>query len=100
MVDSRLLKSWVLTGKEDNDVKIYSPKKALADTRQETEQDGFELKPNGELVKYELSPAGSPVRSVGKYKIDGNTLYTYFENHYQDSPYKIVELGDNVLKII
>lgn len=99
MVDSRLFNHWVQTGKEDNGLKIYTPKKALSDATKEMEQDGFELKPDGKLVKYELSPSGSPVRYNGNYKIEGNTLYSYFKNHYQDSLYKIVELGDDVLKI-
>jgi hypothetical protein len=98
MTDSRLFNHWVLTGKGDNGVMIYTPKKALSDTTEENERDSFDIKPDGEFIKYESSE-GSPVSYIGKYKIDGNILYTYFKNHYLDTLYKIVELGDNVLKI-
>jgi hypothetical protein len=100
MVDSRLFKHWVLTSKEDNGVMIYKPKDALSGNTNEVEREGFEIKPDGEFIKYELSPDRSPVRYVGKYKIQGNTLYTRFKNQYLDSLFRIVEVGDNILKII
>ena len=78
---------------------IYTPKEASSDNAHEIEQDGFELKPDGEFVKYESSHAGSPVYYSGKYEIKGDTLYTRFKNQYLDSAYRLVELDDNVLKI-
>ncbi len=100
MSDPRIFNRWVLTGKTDEGIKIYAHKNEKSDAKQEIERNGLELKPNGELVRYELSPKGSLVQYTGKYKIDGNTMYTYFKNHYLDSLYKIVELNDKVLKII
>ena len=99
MVDSRLFKHWVLASKGDDRTMIYTPKEALSDNTHEIEQDGFELKPDGEFIKYELSHDGSPVRYSGRYEIKGNTLYTRFKNQYLDSVYRLVEVGDNVLKI-
>jgi hypothetical protein len=95
MVDSRLFRHWVLTDKGDDGTMIYTPKEALSDNAHEIEQDGFELKPDGEFVKYE---SGS-VHSRGKYEIKGDTLYTRFENQYLDSAYRVMELDDNVLKM-
>jgi hypothetical protein len=99
MVDSRLFKHWVLATKMNDGTMIYTPKEALSDDTHEIEQAGFELKPDGEFVKYELSHTGSPVRYSGKYEIKGNTLYTRFKNQYLDSVYRLDEVGDNVLKI-
>jgi hypothetical protein len=99
MVDSRLFKHWVLVSKGSDGMMIYKPKDALSDNKSEVEQEGFEIKPNGEFIRYELSPSQSLVRYKGNYKIEGNTLYTRFKNQYLDSLFRIEEVGDNVLKI-
>ena len=100
MSDPRIFNHWVLRDKTGDGIKIYEPKDERSGTKQEIEKDGLELKSDGELVRYKLSSNGSPVRFTGEYKIDGDTIYTYFKNHYLDSLYKIVELDDNMLKII
>jgi hypothetical protein len=99
MVDSRLFNHWILKSKEDSDVRVYTPKKAISDTIHEAKEDSFEIKPDGKFIKYEISSSGSPVAYTGRYEIEGDTLYTYFDNHYLDSMFRIVELGDNILKI-
>jgi hypothetical protein len=100
MVDSRLFKHWVLVSKGSDGVMIYKPKDALSDNTIEVEQEGFEIKPDGEFIRYEMPARQSLVRYIGKYKIDGNTLYTRFKNQYLDSLFRIEELSDDVLKII
>jgi hypothetical protein len=99
MVDSRLFKHWVLRSKAGSGVMIYGPKDTMSRAT-EVEKDGFEIKPNGEFIKYELAPNELPVRHMGRYEIQGNTVYTRFKNHYLDSLFKIEELNDNVLKIL
>jgi hypothetical protein len=98
MVDSKLFNYWVLTG-QNNGIRIYTSKKVPDDTRQIENDDGFEIKENGEFIKYEMSPTGEPTRYIGRYEIKGNELYTHFKNHYLDSMFTIVALEDNVLKI-
>lgn len=99
MVDSKLFNYWVLTGQENKGTRVYTPKKAALGDTQQTEKEGFEIKENGEFIKYEISPAGTPMRYIGHYEISGNTLSSYFKNHYLDSMFTIVALDDNVLKI-
>ncbi|MGB5090948.1 MAG: hypothetical protein WBN72_08405 [Nitrososphaeraceae archaeon] len=100
MVDSRLFNHWVLKGREENGIRIYTPKKRGLDNSQQLEnKDSFEIKENGEFIKYETSGSGIPVRYFGRYEIKGNELYTQFKNHYLDSILIIEELEDKVLKI-
>ncbi len=80
-------------------IMIYRPKEILS-SGTEVEKDGFEIKPDGEFIRYELSPNRSLVRYVGRYEIEGNTVYTRFKNHYLDSLFRIEELNDDVLKIV
>jgi hypothetical protein len=100
MVDSRLFKHWVLINKGRDGVMTFKPKDALSDDTRKVEQEGFEIKPDGGFIRYEMSPNQSLVRYTGKYKIDGNTLYTRFKNQYLDSLFRIEEIGDDILKII
>jgi hypothetical protein len=100
MVDSRLFKHWVLISKGSDGVMTYKAKDALPDNTNKDVQEGFELKPNGEFIRYEMSPSQSPMRYTGKYKIERNTLYTRFKNQYLDSLFRIEEVDDSVLKII
>ncbi|HKG30934.1 MAG TPA: lipocalin family protein [Nitrososphaeraceae archaeon] len=101
MVDSKLFNYWVLTGKENNGIRIYGPKNTASGNAQQVEnEDSFEIKENGEFIKYMMSPDGTPRRYIGRYEIKGDTLYSYFKNHYLDSMFTIVALDDNnVLKI-
>src|SRR5688500_9375993 len=101
MVDSKLFNHWVLTGKENNGVKVYRVKKvALDNTHQIENKDSFEIKENGEFVTYMMRADGNPRPYVGRYEIQGDILHSYFENHYLDSMFTIISLDDNnVLKI-
>ena len=98
VTDPRFLDHWVLTDRGKDNLKIYTRKRALTDS-QLIRKEGFELKENDEFIKYDLSHTGTPVRSSGKYKIEGDILYTRFKNQYLDSAYRIVEINDNLLKI-
>jgi hypothetical protein len=100
MVDSKLFNYWVLTGQENKGIRVYTTKKAAVDNTQQIEnEDSFEIKENGEFIKYVISPAGRPMRFIGHYEIEGNTLHSRFKNHYLDSMFNIVALNDKVLKI-
>lgn len=100
MVDSKLFNHWILTGKENNGIKVYRAKKvALGNTHKIEYEDSFEIKENGEFVKYMRSSDGNPRPYVGRYEIQGDTLHSYFKNHYLDSMFTIVSLDNNVLKI-
>jgi hypothetical protein len=100
MVDSKLFNYWVLTGQENNGIRVYTPKKAaLNNTQQIENEDSFEIKEDGEFIKYVMSPAGKTMRFIGRYEIEGNTLYSHFKNHYLDSMFNIVALNDKILKI-
>jgi Lipocalin-like domain len=101
MVDSKLCNHWVFTGKENNGIRVYRAKKAASDNTQQIEnEDSFEIKDNGEFIKYMMSPDGMSKQLVGRYEIEGNTLYARFKNHYLDSMFTIEALDENnVLKI-
>lgn len=100
MIEPKLFDYWVLTDKENNGIRVYTPKKTAIDNTQQIEkEDSFEIKENGEFIKYMISPAGKTMRFIGRYEIEGNTLHSYFENHYLDSMFNIVALDDKVLKI-
>ena len=102
MVDRKLFNHWVLTEKQKNGKRVYRPKTAVSGKAQQMQnEDSFEIKENGEFVKYIVSPDGKSRSYVGRYEIDGNILRSYFKNHYLDSMCEIEELdGDNnVLKI-
>jgi Lipocalin-like domain len=100
MVNPKLFNQWILTGKENNGIRVYSAKKiALGNTHQIENEDSFEIKENGEFVKYMTSPEGNPSPYVGRYEIQGDTLHSYFKNHYLDSMFTIVSLHNNVLRI-
>ena len=100
MVDSKLFNYWVLTGQENNGIRVYTPKKAALDNTQQIEnEDSFEIKENGEFIKYVISPAGRSMRYIGRYEIEVNTLYSNFKKHYLDSMFNIVALNDKILKI-
>jgi hypothetical protein len=99
MVDTRLLKHWVLTKIGDDGIRTYTPKESTSDTVREIEGDGFELKQDGTFIKYGSSNTGSPFSYTGKYEIEGDTISTRFKNHYLDSKLKIENLDDNLLEI-
>jgi hypothetical protein len=102
MVDPKLFNHWVLTEKEKNGIRVYRPKTAVSDKAPQIEnEDSFEIKQNGEFIKYIVSSDGRQKSYVGRYEIDGNTLRSYFKNHYLDSICVIEALDDanNVLKI-
>lgn len=100
MVDPKLFNYWIITGQEDNGIRLYKPKKAaLGNTQQIENEDSFEIKENGKFIKYMMSPEGTPRRYTGRYEIEGNILHSYFKNHYLDSMFTIVELDNDVLKI-
>jgi hypothetical protein len=101
MVDSKLFNHWILTGKENNGIKVYTPKKATSTDGQKIEnEDSFEIKENGEFIKYMKSTDGTQRPYVGRYDIQGDTLHVFFKNHYLDTMFTILALDDNnVLKI-
>jgi Lipocalin-like domain len=100
MVDSKIFNHWLLTDKESNGIRVYRPKKdVLLDAQQTENEDSFEIKENGEFVKYMASPDGTLRSHIGRYQIEGNTLHSYFKNHYLDSMFVIESLDNDVLKI-
>ncbi len=98
MVNSKLLKLWVLTDTKDNGIRTYKPKVAMPREGQEI-RDGFELKQDGTFIQYWSSETGNLRSYTGKYEIDGDTIATHFKNHYLDSTLKIVGLDDDLLEI-
>ncbi len=102
MIGPKLFNYWVLTSKENNGIRVYRPKNAaLANGQQIEDEDSFEIKENGEFIKYGISPDGTQMRYDGRYEIQGNAICAYFKNSYLDSMFEIVAFDDNnnLLKI-
>src|SRR5215213_1481860 len=102
MVSSKLFNYWVPRSKENNGIRVYRPKKtALENGDQVDYEDSFEIKENGEFIKYGIFADGTQRAYNGRYEIHGNIIYTYFKNSYLDSMLEIVALDDNnkILKI-
>ncbi len=98
MVDSKLLKNWVLLSTKDNGIRVYKPKEVVERTAKKIEE-GFELMPDGTFIQHWSSTSGTPLSITGKYEIDGDTISTRFMNHYLDSNLKIEYCGDDLLEI-
>lgn len=101
MTDSKLFNHWIMTGKENNGIRVYRPKKAIStDTQKIENRESFEIKENGEFIRYITSPDGTERRYVGRYQFEGDTIHVFFENHYLDTMFTVVALDEgNVLKI-
>lgn len=97
-----LFNRWVFS-KDSGGIKIYRPSTSLSGEkqRQEGEQgDAFEIKKNGEFIRYTVTDSGTPVENVGRYEIKGDTVYVYFPDHYSDLMFTLKSVDKDSLKII
>jgi lipocalin-like protein len=100
MTDSKLFKRWILQNTENNGIRIYvSDKSSEVNDNSNIKKDGFEIKENGEFIQFHTLSNGSDKEFRGHYLVEGNTLYSRFQNSYFDSMFTILELNDNVLKL-
>ena len=77
MVDPKLFNYWVLTGQENSGIRVYKPKKAaLGNTQRIGNEDSFEIRENGQFIKYMMSTEGTPRPYIGRYEIEANTLHS------------------------
>jgi predicted lipase len=92
-----LFNRWIFSD-EAGGVRTYQASKAPH--RQETEDDSFEIKENGEFVRYSKTESGVLIKNVGRFEIKENTIYVYFKDHYSDLMFSIVSVDNNALKVI
>jgi len=80
-------------------MKVYQAKDPDSVSLDKVEEDGFELRKNGEFIKYSVDFSGTQMQTVGHFKVKGNTVYVYFDDPYLDSVFNIVSLDEETLKI-
>jgi Lipocalin-like domain len=94
-MDALLNKTWVLATKDQNDeILIFESVSSKVD------QNKYKLvlTENGKFIDNSVSNGHSNT-ITGQYKLEGNSLYTYFENSYYDSKFDIIYHDDNTLKL-
>ncbi len=99
MTNSKLFGRWILQNKENNGIKVYTDNESEIKKNLNTERDGFEIKENGEFIRFKIYHDGNTKEFKGQYIIEGNTLYSRFKNSYMDSMFIIVELNDHILRL-
>jgi hypothetical protein len=99
MVDQRLYGKWYFVKKEADGTNIYKTTLGTEENQDNAEENGFEFKEDGSLIRYRFTNKEKILSQNGTYEIIGDKLYTHFENHYLDTVYKIISIENNMLKI-
>lgn len=95
-----IFKHWVHSHEEDTtDIKVYRPH----DHRfpRSRGRRGFEIKENGEFIRYDIAPDDRIKRVQGHFKVEGrNRFHIFFEDpKFKSYTMNIVSLSENVLKL-
>lgn len=99
-IDPNLINYWIHSPQEDQDEIItYRKKKSVTGNANNNTSNGFELKENGEFIKYTNSPEGILKSHSGHYQVYNKSIIVNFDDPYQDFILKIEYLDDNVLKV-
>ena len=96
-MEPKLIGYWVHSPNKDSDgILVYSRRNN--DTKKPL-HDSFELKPDGEFLKYKLSSEGRLSVSKGRFDIKDHFIYVNFDNPYQDFIFNIIYYDDDLLKV-
>ena len=92
----RLYGRWILTEQQEGGIKVYQKTNKIEVS---VGDEGFEIKSNGEFIKYGKSFSGTPMKITGRFQLNENTLYAYFNDPYLDSMFTILSVDENTLKV-
>jgi hypothetical protein len=95
-LQEQLYKRWILSEQQEGGIKVYQK---IDSSKKGDVEEGFEIKPNGEFVKYGKSFSGRPMKITGRVQMDGNTVYAYFNDPYLDSMFTVLSVDENTLKV-
>ena len=95
-----IFKHWIHSREEDTgEIRVYRPNDYKFPPSRGRE--GFELKENGEFIRYRIGPTDRPQKMVGTWKVEkGNYLRVTFEGQRRESYImQFVSLDEQVLKV-
>ena len=99
-VSAEMFKHWIHSHEEDSEeIKVYRPNEYNFPPARGRE--GFELKENGEFIRYGIGATDKSETVVGTWKaVDENKIQVSFDNQsYQSFTIDIVSSDEDVLKI-
>ncbi len=95
-----IFKHWIHSREEDTEgVRVYRPSDYKFPPSRGRE--GFELKKNGEFIRYGIGPTDRPQKITGTWKAEGgNQIRVSFEAQKQDSyTMQVVSCDERLLKV-
>ena len=95
-----MFKHWIHSREEDTgETRVYRPSNYKFPPSRGRE--GFELKENGEFIRYRIGPTDRPQKIVGTWKVEkGNHLRVTFEGQKRESYImQFVSCDEQVLKV-
>ncbi len=97
---SAIFKQWIHSREEDTEkVKVYRPSDYQFPPSRG--RDGFEIKKNGEFIRYGIGPTDRPQKITGTWKAEGeNQIRVSFEAQRQESyTMQVVSCDERLLKV-
>lgn len=97
---AEIFKHWIHSREEDmGDVRVYRPSDYQFPPSRGRE--GFEIKPNGQFIRYGIGSTDKPQKKMGTWKAQGeNQIRVFFDAQRQTSyTMQILSCDESVLKV-